>query len=118
MEADDRRAQLISTGLKIAQKVGWRKVTRKAVAEKTDTVEALINRYFGNKEGFRDALMVEAVALKLVPIVAEGILYHNEAALKAPATLRREAKSYIEKHQMALPRWRIVTENGVVHAWA
>lgn len=118
MEADDRRAQLIETGLRLAGEVGWYKVTRRAVAEETSTAEALINRYFENKDGFRDALMEEAVKRKLVPVVAEGLLYMSKPALMAPVKLRKEAQAHLQETGMKLPRWRVVTENGVQHAWA
>jgi AcrR family transcriptional regulator len=118
MEAEDRRAQLVETGLEIAQSVGWYKVTRRAVAEKTATAEALINRYFDNKDGFRDALMEEAVKRRLVPLVAEGLMYMSKPALAAPDRLRKQARTYLQNSGMKLPRWRVVTETGVQHAWA
>lgn len=118
MEAEDRRAQLIAAGLDVAEEVGWYKVTRRAVAEKTSTAEALINRYFGNKDGFRDELMKEAVKRKLVPVIAEGLMYMSEPALKAPQKLRKEAQEYLQQTGMKLPRWRVVTAEGVRHAWA
>lgn len=117
-EAEDRRAQLLEAGLQVAEEMGWYKVTRRAVAERTATAESLINRYFGSKDGFRDALMEEAVKRQMVSIVAEGLLYMHPTALAASRQLRKEAQTHLQTSGMKLPRWRVVTDKGVRHAWA
>ena len=131
MDPDERRAQLVTTGLKIAQAVGWRKVTKKAVAEELSIAPSLINVYWETerdpktdkvtargKDEFLHAIMVEAVRKGVVKVVAEGLLYQDEAALEADYALYTKAQAYIKKHKLRLPRWRTVTESGVVHAWA
>jgi len=115
---EDRKGQLLNTALKLASVHGWRKVTRTQIAEATGTVESLINYYFGSKQQLRDAIMEEAVALSMVSIVAEGLVYHHPSALEAPVALKRQAQAYIEKHELKLPRWMVIAEGGAVHAWA
>jgi len=118
-DGEVRRETMLDVALKLAQSEGWYKLTHARVARELQFDRALVNYYLGNKAEFRNKVMAAAVAQKIVPVVAEGILYHNEVALDAPVTLRKAAKSHIDRTGMKLPRWRKVADDGqVVHAWA
>jgi AcrR family transcriptional regulator len=117
-DGEARRDYMLEVAIKLALAEGWYKLTHARIARETGVDRALVNYYLGNKAEFRDRVMAAAVASKVVPIVAEGLLYLNGVALHAPQTLRREAKAHIDRTGMKLPRWRRVAENGqVVHAW-
>jgi AcrR family transcriptional regulator len=115
---EDRKSQLLKTAIQLATEHGWRKVTRTQIANATGTVESLINYYFGSKQQLRDAIMEEAVAQSLVSVVAEGLVYNHPVARNAPKALRAKATAYIDEHDLKLPRWMELTDNGAVHAWA
>jgi AcrR family transcriptional regulator len=121
MRADPevRHQQLMDAAIQISKTDGWSKLTRTKVAAQAQVAASLINFYFGDKEAFRTAVMAEAVSRNLVSVVAEGLLYRNEAALNAPPLLRKRAEEYKERHKLTLPRWRKEREDGkgVVHAW-
>lgn len=119
MRADPeiRQQQLMEAAIHVAKTEGWSKLTRAKVAARAEVAASLINFYFGDKESFRTAVMQEAVERNLVSVVAEGLLYRNKAALDAPSPLRKRAQEYVERHNLKLPRWRMLTDEGVVHAW-
>lgn len=115
-----RQQQLMEAALKVAKDEGWSKLTRAKVACQAGVAASLINFYFGDKDQFRTSVMQEAVMRNLVSVVAEGLLYHNKAALDAPEALRKRAKDYVERHGLTLPRWRRFNKatGEVEHAWA
>lgn len=115
---EDRRTQMLSAAIQLAEEKGWYKLTHTSVAAATQTDRSLVNYYLGSKANFRDEVMKVAVQRRLIPVVAEGLLYLNDVALSAPQAVQREARAYMKAHDMKLPRWRVATENGVVHAWA
>ncbi len=115
---EERRGDMLAVALKLATTNGWHTLTHAHVARELEVDRALVNYYLGNKSEFRDKVMAAAVAGKVVPVVAEGMIYHNAVALEAPATLRKAAKAHIDATGMKLPRWRKIDDNGeVVHAW-
>jgi AcrR family transcriptional regulator len=120
MRADPelRQQQLMETAIELAKTEGWSKLTRAKVAAKAQVAASLLNYYFRGKDEFRTAVMQEAIDRNLISVVAEGLLYRNPAALGAPAALRKRAEDYMQRHDMKLPRWRVIEGGEVVHAWA
>lgn len=115
-----RQQQLMEAAITVAKTEGWSKLTRAKVAYQAGVAASLINFYFGDKDSFRTSVMQEAVGRNLVSVVAEGLLYHNSAALEAPEPLRKRAEEYVERHGLELPRWRRFNPKTgeVEHAWA
>lgn len=62
MHPTERRKQLLAAAMSIAERKGWRKLTRVMVAEATGTSDGLVSRYFGSRNGLRDAVYAEAKA--------------------------------------------------------
>lgn len=62
MSAEHRTAHLTKLAYEIAKKKGIEKLTRVAVATEAGVTDALINRYFGNREGLRTAVIEHAIA--------------------------------------------------------
>lgn len=60
MEPSKRKRQLLDAAVKLAEKKGWRKLTRVMVAEATGTSDGLVSRYFGSRAGLREAVLDEA----------------------------------------------------------
>jgi AcrR family transcriptional regulator len=119
MEAGDRKTQLLTAAIRLANENGWFKLTHVQVATATGTARSLVNAYFGNKAALKDAVMVEAVKNRNIAIVAEGLVYRNSVALAAPASLRKQAQAYIEQHDLKLPRWWHVDSDGQARrSWA
>jgi AcrR family transcriptional regulator len=90
MTADDRTAQLTQAGYHIAKTKGIKKVTRAAVARDTGVSTGLINRYFGDREGLRAAVLEKAVELKDAKTLAEASVLYELPTM--PRTLAAEVK--------------------------
>lgn len=90
MTAEARTAQLAEAGLKIARKLGIRKVTRAAVARETGVTDGLLNRYFGGREGLRGAVLELAVEQKDAKTLAAASEHYELPTM--PRTLAAEVK--------------------------
>jgi AcrR family transcriptional regulator len=90
MSADERTAQLVKTGYTIARTKGIRKVTRAAIARETGVSDGLINRYFGDREGLRAAVLAHAVELKDAKTLAAASEHYELPSM--PRTLAAEVK--------------------------
>lgn len=55
----ERKAELLGTGVKLAQKWGISNVSRTMVADATKTTDGLVSRYFGSTEGLHKAIKAE-----------------------------------------------------------
>lgn len=91
MSADDRTAQLTRVGYEIAKDKGIRKVTRAEIARCTDVSCGLINRYFGDREGLRAAVLELAIELKDAATLAEAMQVYDLPSM--PGALNREVTS-------------------------
>lgn len=91
MTPDARTKQILAAATKLSRRQGYRKITRDGVAAEAGTSQGLVNRYFGDIEGLRNAVMTQAVRDADVKLVAQGIADRNKIALKAPPALREAA---------------------------
>ena len=90
LTADERTAQLTEVGYNIARKQGIRKVTRAAVARDVGVSDALLNRYFGTRDGLRFAVLEHAVKVKDAKTLAAAGEHYELPAM--PRTLAAEVK--------------------------
>lgn len=91
VQREARRRALLTAALQEAETVGYQNITRRAVASRAGVANGAVNHEFGTMVDLRDALMNEAVSLRLLPIVAQGLASGHPAARNAPADLRNEA---------------------------
>lgn len=88
----DRKEQILSAAVAVAsRKNGWSTLTREAVAAEANCVPSLLSKYFGTMPAFRRTLMREAVRVRNMSIVAQGLAAGDAHARKAPADLRSAA---------------------------
>lgn len=108
MVPDDRRRQYLEAGLVLMRDYGVKAVTRVALAAETGTTDGLINRYFGNREGLRTAIMVEAVGRKDAKVLSEA--YRAGYVVEGvPRELDRQARALIRTPELE-------TAFGIRHA--
>lgn len=86
-----RKAQLIDVALRLAVKGGLANVRRDHIAEAAGVSQGLVTHSLGTMIEMRRAIMRQAVAREILPIVAEGIVCKDKVALKAPAALKARA---------------------------
>jgi AcrR family transcriptional regulator len=88
---NERQKQIIDKALEIARKDGIKAVTRDGLAVACGISQGAINLNFGTMEALRIELMHEAVARKIIEIVAEGLGAKNPIASAAPSSLKKQA---------------------------
>lgn len=95
MTAEYRTAQLTEIAYAIAKSKGINKLSRAAVAREAEVTDALINRYFGNREGLRAAVLDYAVEKGDYKFLAAASEYYILPSL--PRSLAKEVKAAWEK---------------------
>lgn len=93
--ADVRREQILAAALRLSTTLGYDRITRDAVASEAACSQGLVNMYFGNMPGLRDAVMAYAVAQGNLKVVAQGLIGRHPEALKAPQSLRSLAAGQV-----------------------
>lgn len=91
MNAVDRREQLLSCALELAEKIGFQNVRRQDVADSAGVTMNLINHYFSTMPQLRRAIMRAAVTRECTRVIAQGLAVGDKQAKKAPEALRRRA---------------------------
>lgn len=86
-----READLLQAALLYASDVGYRSVTREALAERCNVSAGTISRYFGSMDQLRTSIMRAAVAKGVVEIVAQGLAAGDPLACAAPQELKTAA---------------------------
>ena len=87
---EDRREQLLTAGLKLAEKVGFERVTRDLVAMTAGCSPTLLSRYW-TAPAFQTAMMYRAVATGNLAVLAQGLAVRHPSAVAAPFGLRQAA---------------------------
>ena len=86
-----RRREILDAAIELARESGYLKMTHSHVAGRVEVSPSLIRKYYVDKSKLRDAVMVEAVRLKIAEIVLQGLAAKDPIAHEAPAELRAAA---------------------------
>lgn len=87
----DRKEELLAAALKLAEKHGYKNVSRLAVADACGVSEALLSHHFGTMPAFRRTLMRYAVKQGNARVVLQGMADGCPYASKAPDELKARA---------------------------
>jgi AcrR family transcriptional regulator len=87
----DRKAAILTAAVSLATDTGYDNITLTAVARVAGVSYALIVYYFNSADCLLAAVMEEAVRLRVLSVVAEGLAHRHPVALEAPQALRQEA---------------------------
>jgi AcrR family transcriptional regulator len=90
MNRADRETQLLDLALVLAEKRGFERVTRQALAREAGVSESLVSAYW-TSVALQNRIMQEAVDLRLLTVIAQGLAARHPAALAAPRSVRRAA---------------------------
>ena len=86
-----RRVAIMAAAVHMAHRMGWRALTREAVAAEAGVATGSINHEFGTMEALRHAVMQEAVDEGHLEIIAAGLAEGHPAARDAPPHVREAA---------------------------
>lgn len=90
-----RTEALLQAALKLAEKEGWRTLTRDAVAAAAGVSGALVTVRLGTMDSLRRMVMRAAVRQRCVAVVAEGLVVGSPHARKADEALRLAAQAWM-----------------------
>lgn len=91
LEARERLTQILAAAVKLAQRHGYNRITREAIAAEARVSAALVTYHLGTMPDLRRAVMREAVRAQCLPVIAQGLTARDRHALKAPPELQRKA---------------------------
>lgn len=83
-----RNSRVLEAALALAQERGWRCFSRQDVADRAGISAGSVSHAFGTMDDLHDWVMSVAVARRLAPIVASGLVLRHHAAVGAPQDLK------------------------------
>lgn len=92
-----RKNILLCTAIKLSIKVGYRNLTREALAKKAKVSPALINYYFDTIEKLKQEVLKEAIKLEIVEILAQALGVQELQKFKISEDLKQKTLSYLSK---------------------
>lgn len=87
----NRNRQILEAAVALAGERGFRKYSRRDVADRAGVADGSVNNAYGTMDGLHDAVMGAAVERSLLGIVAEGLAARHPAACAAPQDLKDSA---------------------------
>lgn len=88
---ETRHASILAAAIEEAEAVGFANIRRRKVAARAGVANGSINHAFGTLDALKDAVMAEAIAGEILPIVAQGLAAGHALAHGAPPELRKAA---------------------------
>lgn len=87
----ERKAAILAAAVEEAKEQGYQWITRDAVARRAGVGAGSVNVAFGRMVELKRAVLREAVARRIVEIVAQGLADGHPIAKDAPSDLKSEA---------------------------
>ena len=81
----------MTAALAVAERDGYMRMTRDAIAAEADCSPGLVSAYLGTMPAMRRAIMRAAVTRKVLPVVAQGLAMRDKHAMGAPEGVRAAA---------------------------
>ena len=89
------RESILGAAVELAMLHHYRRITRRQIAHKAKVANGTVSYHFRSMAGMRQAIMHEAIRLKLAVIVAQGLAEGSKAAKNAPQSLKDAAAKII-----------------------
>lgn len=87
----DRRQAILTAALTVATTAGYLRTTRDAVAAVAGCSPALVSHHLGTMSQMQRSIMGEALRVRNLRVVAQGLSHGDRRACNAPAELREAA---------------------------
>ena len=88
---DGAAPKILDTAVKIALKVGYRNVTREAIAARAGIATGTVSYHFKTMGHLRDAVVRYGVTHRILAIVAQGLAADHKLTRDIDANLKRAA---------------------------
>ncbi len=90
-----RTDSILNAAVELAREVGYRHITRDAIAGRAGVSMGLVSRYFGTMAQLKKEVMRRAVKQQILEIIAQGLANNDDHAQKAPKGLKQQAVKLI-----------------------
>lgn len=90
-----RKQQIVEAALQVALKVGYKKITRKEIAEKAGVSAGLITNYFTPMEILKNEVLILAVRKEIIEIIAQGVGVRDPITRNLPNKLKKKVLKYL-----------------------
>lgn len=91
LDPEVRREQILDAALRVAERDGYDRMTRVAVAVTAKCSGATVQYYYTSMDQLRRCVMRAAVRKPVLPVLAQGLARRDRIALRADPELRRRA---------------------------
>lgn len=95
MSPDTRRDSILKAAIKEAEKVGFDKVQRNAIAARANCSEGLVRHYFKTLPQLQRVIMGEALRVENARIIAQGIVAGHPRCKKLDDEVKRRVLASI-----------------------
>ena len=95
MEPKDRKQQIITAAIELAEKHGYQNIKRDAIAEHAGVAAGLVNRYFDNMHMLRRYIIDEAIRTSNLTIIAQGLVAGDKKARATDESVKKRAMKYV-----------------------
>lgn len=85
------KEKIMRAALRLAERDGFREVSRAAVAISARIAAGSVSYHFGNMKKFQTAIVRAAVAAENLVIIGQALAVRHPVAMKAPDALKAKA---------------------------
>ena len=91
LDPETRKQQILTAAVGLAEKEGYRNITRRQIALAAGTSPPLVSQYFGSMGNMRSEIMREALRVNSLHIIAQGLLFGCPIAMTVSLSVRDDA---------------------------
>ena len=89
------KQNIINAAIIVAGKMGYKNITRSAVAAEAGCSDGLINTYYHTMNQLRTSVMRTAIKTENLDIIAQGIVAKDSRALRVSEELKKKAIRHV-----------------------
>lgn len=94
LEPKTRKQQILTAALKLAATQGYRCITKRGVADSAGIAHGLVGHYWLTMNDLQDDVLREAIRLRRIPVILQGLGVGDPIALAAPEEVKESAALY------------------------
>jgi AcrR family transcriptional regulator len=92
-----RRELILDAAIQLSIKIGYRSITRDAVADIAGISSALIAKYFPRMTQLKQAVMQTAISREVVEVIIQGLAINDIQALNIDYDLKEKVMKYLSQ---------------------
>lgn len=90
-----RKQKILDAAIHLAIEIGYRNITRKDVATRSDSAQGLVSRYFKTIANLRHEVLKEAVNREIMPILVENLSARDFDRIPVSPELKQKVILYL-----------------------